>query len=245
MYALQSNNKKQIGYVLMAFFFMIIIFYTFYISCLLLWNALLFNMSFKRGSDQNFYGYIIFLEFASLLFIRTRSSLRYYPPIIFFLLFMYIFYLNFNAYALFGPAYLVLILSTLTILTSFLAFLEIPALTWNPSYHYTPSINKPRTLYFPMFNLSWFYDLPQFWTFFYPLHDRSTFTLAEMSLVDRNYILLNQTLDNAVNNPEGLIANQNIEMGHENIGNNNFGGHNESNVIPEGENQNYPPQDNL
>ena len=227
---------------------MIIIFYSFYISCILLWNSLLFNFSYKRGADQNFYGYIIFLEFSSLLFIRTRTSLRYYPPMIFFLLLIYLFYVNFNAYAFFGPAFLVLILSSLTILTGFLASLEIPALSWNPSYHYTPSIHKPRTLFFPMFNLSWYYDLPQIWTFFYPLHGRGTFTAAELSLVDRNYLLLNQTLENAANYPQGGNQNQNMEFGQivqmndlnqaGNQGGNQGGG-------DPGMHQNYNPPNNL
>lgn len=242
----------------MAFLGMVIVFYTLYISCMLLWNTLLFNFSYKRGIDQNFYGFIIFIEFSSMLFIRTRSSLRYYPPIIFFLLFVYLWYVNFNVYAIFGPAFLALVFICLSILTGFLAFLEIPALSWNPSFHYTPSIHKPRALFFPMFNLSWFYDLPQLWTFFYPMHGRSTFTPAEMSLVDRNYILMNQTLETAVNNPQGLNQDfgqgdgQNIagdfgQAGGQNIGGGqeNQGGNAPANPLPPQElHQNYNPQNN-
>lgn len=233
----------------MAFLFLIIVFYTLYISCILLWNSLLFNFSYKRGADQNFYGYMIFLEFTSLLFIRTRSSLRYYPALIFLLLFFYLYYINFNTYALFSSGFLVMIFSTVTMLTAFLAFLEIPALSWNPSFHYTPSINKPRALFFPMFNLSWFYDLPQLWTIFYPLHGRPTFTPSEMSLVDRNYILLNQTLENAVNNPQAMNPNQdNDQPLGDNFGNNNGINENQMNNnnlpamnLP----PNYDPQNNL
>lgn len=232
----------------MAFLAMVIIFYTLYISCIMLWNSILFNFSYKRGVDQNFYGFIIILEFFSMLFIRTRTSLRYYPPMIFFWLFVYLFYVNFNAYAMFGPAFLALIFLILTTLTGFLAFLEVPALSWNPSFHYTPSIHKPRCLFFPMFNLSWFYDLPQIWTFFYPLHGRSTFTPAEMSLVDRNYILLNQTLETAVNNPQAMGGN---EFGQQEGGQNGgipANNNNQQNNVGQGNqelHQNYNPQNNL
>ena len=247
LYALQFNNKKQYCCVMMAFIAMVIIFYTLYISCIMLWNSILFNFSYKRGVDQNFYGFIIILEFFSMLFIRTRTSLRYYPPMIFFWLFVYLFYVNFNAYAMFGPAFLAIIFLILTTLTGFLAFLEVPALSWNPSFHYTPSIHKPRCLFFPMFNLSWFYDLPQLWTFFYPLHGRSTFTPAEMSLVDRNYILLNQTLETAVNNPQAMGGN---EFGQQEVVPNQGAAANNNQQNNVGQvnqelHQNYNPQNNL
>lgn len=185
-----------------------------YISCLVIWNSLLFGNTYKLGADQNFYGYIIFLEITSLFFIRTRTSLKFYPSLIFFSLFMYLFYINFNGYAFYSVAFLTLVFLTMTFFSLILAFVEVPAVNWNPSFHYAPSINKPRSLYFPMFSLSWYYDLPAIWTLFFPLHDRSTFTNAEMSMVDRNYVLLNQTLEQANNQqnqqgPEG--QNQNME----------------------------------
>lgn len=94
-----------------------------------------------------------------------------------------------------------------------------------------------------MFNLSWFYDLPQIWTFFYPLHGRETFTPTEMSLVDRNYILLNQTLENAANNPQPLNNNQNINFAGINVGE---GAQNANdNNLAENLHGNYDPQNNL
>jgi len=69
---------------------------------------------------------------------------------------------------------------------------EIPAANeWNPFHHYCPSENKPRALYFPGFSINWLHDIPPLWTMFFPLADRSTFTEAQLSLVDRNNILLN------------------------------------------------------
>ena len=55
---------------------------------------------------------------------------------------------------------------------------EIPATDWNPFHHYTPSENKPRTLYFPGFSMNWLHDMPPLWTMFFPLADRTTFTEA-------------------------------------------------------------------
>jgi hypothetical protein len=71
---------------------------------------------------------------------------------------------------------------------------EIPATEWNPFHKYAPSIDKPRGLYFAPFSLNWLHDIPGLWTMFYPLADRSTFTEAQLSLIDRQNMLLNATL---------------------------------------------------
>ena len=93
-----------------------------------------------------------------------------------------------------------------------LILFEIPALSWNPSYHYVPSMDKPRVLYFPLFSISSYYDLPHFWSMFYPLHDRSYFTTPQMSLIDRNFILLNTTMENARQNNHINNNNNNNEL---------------------------------
>jgi len=79
--------------------------------------------------------------------------------------------------------------------TYFLLTFEVPALEWNPSAHYTPSLNSPRALYFPIFSLTWNHELPPIWTMFYPLFGRSYFTNNELALVNGNYSLLRSTLE--------------------------------------------------
>ena len=59
----------------------------------------------------------------------------------------------------------------------FLINYEIKAVNdWNTFHHYTPSENKPRTLYFPGISLNWLHSVPPIWTMFVPLADSSTFT---------------------------------------------------------------------
>ena len=71
----------------------------------------------------------------------------------------------------------IVIFSVLWLMAYMLKQYEIPAMEdWNPFYHYTPSNDKPRTLYFPAFSLNWLHDIPPIWTMFFPLADRSTFT---------------------------------------------------------------------
>lgn len=86
---------------------------------------------------------------------------------------------------------------------------EIPALSWERYATYTPSVSSPRTLFFPAFSLSWYQDLPQIWTMFYPLFGRSTFTQAQLAMVDRNGSLLQQALEEAYQRGQNL--HQNVE----------------------------------
>ena len=175
---------------------LMIIFYCIFVSLFEFLDSLLFVMSFPLGIDLKFYILIVVMEVTSFLFIRTRTSLKFFPKMVFIFLFTFCFYIQFNGYAFYNEAFLCLVFACLFFLCLFISFIEIPALSWNPSYHYTPSIEKPRTLYNPLFSMSWYYDLPHLWTMFYPLHDRSTFTENEMALIDRKYLVLNQLLNN-------------------------------------------------
>lgn len=179
---------------------------------------LLFYKSIPRGLDENFYGFVALMEFSTLLFIRTRSSLKWYPRITFILVLSFLFYVQFTAYGFFALGLTLLVAAVMAIFSYHIITFEIPAIGWNPFHHYTPSVDSPRTLFFPAFSLSWYHDLPQIWTMFYPLFGRSRFTQAQLAMVDRNTILLNQTLEQAFQrgqtlhqeaNPEGEADNNN------------------------------------
>lgn len=171
------------------------IFYCIYVSLFEFLDTLLFIWSFPLGINIKFYILIAVLELGSFMFVRTRTSLKYFPKFIFLFLFMFCFYIQFNSYAFYDEAFVCIVLATISLLLLFIIFIEIPALSWNPSFHYTPSVEKPRTLYNPLFSMSWYYDLPHLWTMFFPLHDRSTFTENEMALIDRKYLVLSQLLN--------------------------------------------------
>jgi len=131
------------------------------------------------------------------------------------ILLMFLYYVQFTPYGFYSMALFLIAYMVMGLFTYFLLNFEIPALNWNPFHHYTPSVEQPRTLFFPAFSLSWYHDLPQMWTMFYPLFGRSTFTPAQMSLVDRNHILLNNTLTNALQsrNAGMQMNNSLVEMG--------------------------------
>lgn len=190
---------------------MILLFYFIYLISASLWSYLLFYKSLPATMSDCFYAFIAALEFLSILFIRTRSTFKFFPRFANFNIFLFLFYVKFNCY---GFAFLALYLTISFIVTFFILNIldfEIPALSWNPYMHYAPSMDKPRTLYFPLFSMANYYDLPHFWSMFYPLHDRSYFNNSQMALVDRNFMLLNSTLENARNNN----MNNNIERADE------------------------------
>lgn len=216
---------------------MIFLFYFVYLASSSIWTFLLFRKSIPMGLDENFYGFIACIEFLSILFIRTRSSFKFIPIFLNFLFVLYLYYVKFTAYGFFFIGMYFIICLSLAYFGLNLLLFEIPALSWNPSFHYTPSLEKPRLLYFPLFSITSYYDLPHFWSMFYPLHDRSFFTNAQMSLIDRNFLLLNTTLEN------GRMNNQ-INNNNPNFNEMNFDVEMQNLLNPQNQNQNAPVENN-
>jgi len=206
LYALLFNRKPK-KYLIFAFLILLLFFYFIYLGSYYLWTFLLFHRPVPPGTDENFYVLCAFIEFLTLIFLRTRSSLKFLPKLLVLLLFTYCYYVNSTTFGFYSLGFYVIVHFAFVFFGLILEKFEIPALSWNPSYHYTPSLEKPRTLYFPLFSLSNYHDLPQLWSLFYPLYDRSTFTTAQMSLVDRNFLLLNSTLQMSVNDINVLNMN--------------------------------------
>ena len=241
LYALLYNRKPK-KYLIFAFLLLLFFFYFVYLGSYYLWTFLLFHKPIPPGTDENFYVLVAFIEFCSLIFLRTRSSLKFFPKIIVSLLFMYCYYVNNTAFGFYSLGFYAIVYFGFAVFGLILDNFEIPALSWNPSFHYTPSLEKPRTLYFPLFSLSNYHDLPQLWSLFYPLYDRSTFTQAQMALIDRNFVLLNNTLQTSINNINGLNMNNvgEIEL-QEGVINNNY---DEENGRNNNNNQNRNPNQN-
>lgn len=131
-------------------------------------------------------------EFLSLVFIRSRLSLKYFPRITILIISSFMMGFNRTQFAFYGLQMLFLSYLLLTIFFLFIIYVEIPALDGNPSSAYVVSSQRPRALYFPFFSTNLIEDLPQSWSMFYPLHGREYFSEQQMSYVDQNMILLNQ-----------------------------------------------------
>ena len=77
----RNNRNKDICMLIVAFVLLYIFFYLIYMMSTFLIAILLFNKSRPNGIDQNFYGFFAVNEFFTLLFLRTRSSIKFYPLI--------------------------------------------------------------------------------------------------------------------------------------------------------------------
>lgn len=197
LYTLNNNGRIKDRYIVMAFLAMIVVFYCLYLAALIFWNTILFSKSFPKGLDENFYGFVALIEFLALLFVRTRSTLKYFPQLAVISMLMFLYYVQNTPYGFYNLALFIMNWTVVGFFCYFMRNFEIPACNWNPSYHYTPSIDQPRTLFFPIFSLGWYHDLPQFWTMFYPLFGRSHFSNNELAMVNRNYPLLMSNLEAA------------------------------------------------
>lgn len=120
--------------------------------------------------------YLALIELLIMFFIRTRSSLKWFPRVSILLMGIFIFYVQNTVYGYYSLLLLVVILFISSFFCFILEQFEIPGVFWNESFHYTPSLHRPRCLYFPIFNLNWYHDLPQLWSMFYPLYGREHFT---------------------------------------------------------------------
>ena len=153
------------------------LFYCLYLSTsVFLGIQFFFFRSIPEALDENYFGYLALMEFGVLLFLRTRSAIKHLPRTIIAINIIFLLYVQFTVYGFYYLAFYTMIFASLAYFGLILFYFEVPAVQWNPSYHYTPCIDRPRTLYFPLFSMSWIYDLPPLWTLFYPLHGRNFFT---------------------------------------------------------------------
>ena len=191
-----SNNKKNL-WVFGSFYLCYTLFEKLLETVQSHWYFLLFDKMYIGSVHIYFHQLVYWTEFFSVLFIRTRTSLKHVPRISILLMVMFIYYFQHTVYGFNGLAFWILMSSVSATFAYFLLTFEIPALQWNPSTHYTPSYRSPRMLYFPIFSLTWVHDLPPIWTMFYPLFGRSHFSNVELSFVDGNHALLRQRLEAA------------------------------------------------
>jgi len=72
---------------------MLLLFYFIYLSTVFIGTFLLFFKSIPNRLDENFFGFMGVVEFSSMLFFRTRTTIYYAPKIIlicYYIFFVYI-----------------------------------------------------------------------------------------------------------------------------------------------------------
>ena len=148
-------------------------------------------MIFSRRSS--FYipiGFILVvtvLDFYSLFFLRTRTSLKFFPIMVFLMIFVFLLYLNCNAYSFDFIAFYALCSILLFFMSLFVLFVELPACkSWDITNMHTPKLRVPRMLFNPIFNTAWMNDAPQLWTVFMPLFGRGFFDRRHLAYVNND-----------------------------------------------------------
>ena len=76
---------------------MFLIAYILYLAILLVVSIILF-WPVNNTLNEDFYGFIGLLEAYSLFFIRTRSSLKYFPIVTNALIYYFLYYVNYKAF---------------------------------------------------------------------------------------------------------------------------------------------------
>ncbi|CAD8075217.1 unnamed protein product [Paramecium primaurelia] len=192
-----NRNHKLKQELLNAFIQMLILFYLVYFFQFSGYSGSiqLFAKSYPRGLSENFFSSFLLNEFVSIIFLRTRSSLYFVPKYITLTYLLFIYYFESTIYGYYNLAFQICIFSQFAIISIFVLQFEIAALEWSTISPYTPSFDRPRVLYCPMFNMNWVNDIPTLWTMFFPLCGRRFFQIQNLALVDKNYILLNNLLN--------------------------------------------------
>jgi len=124
-----------------------------------------------------FFGFIAMIEFMAITFVRTRPFLKYYPLTHSVLLVMFLIYCQFVPFGLKKNCLMIASTASLTLFTKMIIEFEIPAqTTWDRTKKYTPTPDRPRIGFLPLFSLNWINNLPDEWTMLFPLFGRENFT---------------------------------------------------------------------
>lgn len=120
----RGMNKTKL---VCSFFVCLFIFYFMYASCYFLWTAMMFPNFFAKGVNDLYFFYVSVMEFLTLLFVRTRSTIKYLPKYITILNICYLYYINQYFYAAMHECLAVLFSFSLFLFIGFLKFYEQPA----------------------------------------------------------------------------------------------------------------------
>ena len=108
----------------------------------------MFPSTFPQSVNDLYFGYVNLIEFVTFIFIRTRSSIKFFPKMITILNITFLVYINSYPYAAMYQYLAVLQFTSLAIFFYFIKEFEQPAMMhWNPFDIFTPRIQAPRIGY--------------------------------------------------------------------------------------------------
>lgn len=132
---------------------------------------------------------ILLTEIAHYIFLRSRTSLRFYW--IFHICSSILTLTFIHSYKFYQTAYF---LNLHRLLNCFviLAFLLIEKLILQDEFYseFKPTLNKPRMLFYLGYDMDWHRSAPPIWTTFVTWHDLTFCSLKEKAYLDQDYELL-------------------------------------------------------
>jgi hypothetical protein len=101
----------------------------------------LFPGLYPIGLPEAYFFSIFVLEFVTILFIRTRSSIKYFPKFITLINIWFLFYCNSYFYGVMYEAYSFIFCFSMFIFVFFVKYWELESQNnWNPFGNLTPSM---------------------------------------------------------------------------------------------------------
>jgi len=155
----------------MLFYFLFL--YMVYYSSIIWIDNKLFHSHVEYGLQELLFGFIALSEFAAIVFMRTRTFIKYFPAFHSLLVIGLLYYGQICDYGFKRIAFNAIFSISAAFFSWMVLKLEIPAhTTWDPAHPNTPKEDRPRLGYFPIFNMGWLKNIPEEWTFMMPLFGR-------------------------------------------------------------------------
>lgn len=210
-----SRGRSFEFFLIFAIVFMVVIFYFVYLALARLSSDILFMHTMPSGIDENLFGIFAVIELMAVFAFRTRQSLHFAPKFLLMSTFAFLLYVNFTAYGFYWAGLVSLAGMMFGCGGYCLVNFEMPAMKMRDGDFEKPGEYRPRTAFQPFFSLTWYHDLPPFWTIFVPFYDRTHFSSAELSLVDENHALMDSYLRGTFDEDEREIEVE--EQGEEEV----------------------------
>ena len=197
LYALNRRRRKVFEpFFIGAHVLFVVVIYLIYIGLTKMCNSLVAWKPVNPETMSNLCGMISGVELGCVFFIRSKQGLYFVPKIIYLSIAIFLVYINLTVYGFYALAMKMMCSFGFAYWFAMVILFEAQVLHLPGRHLEKPSNDRPRVLYQPLFGLTWFHDLPPFWTMFLPYYDRSCFTDDEMSLVDQRWPQMNAYISN-------------------------------------------------
>ena len=95
---LDRNRRSKAGLIL-CITTCLVTYYAMFMASYAFWDTTTFNTTFTGKINDNYYSYINILEMTTFLFVRTRSTIKYFSKYITIVNLMFLVYVNSHLYA--------------------------------------------------------------------------------------------------------------------------------------------------